>query len=103
MVLEHLVQLVNTFGGDPGVIIYLYLKRNIESRNNVFKYFNSTSSFVTSTYLCINSRSGGRWIVGEGRYVGQNKVCSQINVHSTTSGDFEISGGLGSGIENIFW
>ena len=77
MVLEHLVQLVNTFGGDPGVIIYLYLKRNIESRNNVFKYFNSTSSFVTSTYLCINSRSGGRWIVGEGRYVGQNKVCSK--------------------------
>ena len=61
------------------------------------------SSFVSSMYLCINYRSGGRWIVGEGRYVGQNKVCSQINVHSTTSGDFEISGGLGSGIENIFW
>ena len=85
MVLEHLVQLVNTFGGDPGVIIYLYLKRNIESRNNVFKYFNSTSSFVTSTYLCINSRSGGRWIVGEGRYVGQNKVCSKTNVQCTQS------------------
>ena len=54
-------------------------------------------------YLRINSRSGGRWIVGEGRYVGQNKVCSKTNVHSTTGGDFEISGGLGSGIENIFW
>ena len=54
-------------------------------------------------YLRINSRSGGRWIVGEGRYVGQNKVCSKTNVHSPTGGIFEKSGGLGSGIENIFW
>ena len=52
-------------------------------------------------YLRINSRSGGRWIVGEGRYVGQNKVCSKTNVHSPTGGIFEKSGGLGSGIENI--
>ena len=47
--------------------------------------------------------SGGCWIVGEGRYVGQNKVCSKPMYTVLPVGDFEISGGLGSGIENIFW